>query len=119
MDPHRIGCELLKKAPKSDHTKLVRALACKVTLAARCDATSSNPDGERKWDAFFFFSSNGGRSCVLQCSFSYDFEGSAGEKLYNEVVAKLNRMQEPPPAKKPKPLPVSSLISGLFVCIVP
>eukprot|EP01086_Lenisia_limosa_P001000 TRINITY_DN11802_c0_g1_i1.p1 TRINITY_DN11802_c0_g1~~TRINITY_DN11802_c0_g1_i1.p1 ORF type:complete len:485 (-),score=131.38 TRINITY_DN11802_c0_g1_i1:4-1458(-) len=69
------GCELLKKAPKSDHTKLVRALACKVTLAARCDATSSNPDG------------------------------SAGEKLYNEVVAKLNRMQEPPPAKKPKPLP--------------
>ncbi|MQL46470.1 hypothetical protein EI019_24980, partial [Escherichia coli] len=51
-------------------------LAAKATLAARVDSTSGDPTGK------------------------------TGRSLLEEVRKKIEKWQEPPPAKQPKPLPV-------------
>lgn len=38
-------------------------------------------------------------------SFRQSTDGSVGHKMHKEIVAKIDKWQEPPPAKQQKPLP--------------
>mmetsp|Transcript_13965 Transcript_13965/g.16868 ORF Transcript_13965/g.16868 Transcript_13965/m.16868 type:complete len:486 (-) Transcript_13965:233-1690(-) len=68
--------EIVQSTPPSLQPKAIRLLAGKCTLMARVDA-----NGE-------------------------DHSGDVGTKMMEEVKAKIEKWQEPPPAKQPKPLPM-------------
>ncbi|CAI0386051.1 unnamed protein product [Linum tenue] len=68
--------EIFQSTPPSLRMRACRLLASKSTLAARVDSTRGDPSG------------------------------SVGRKLREEVSKKIEKWQEPPPAKQPKPLPV-------------
>jgi len=88
--PPRVGliyeCDLIQQIP-FDHTKDVRKravklVACKCSLAARCDANQSNSNGQ------------------------------AGKNFRLEIENKINKELEPPPKKAPRPLPAPIEKSG-------
>ncbi|KAJ3694796.1 hypothetical protein LUZ60_000173 [Juncus effusus] len=68
--------EVFLSTPPSLRTRAVRLLASKSTLAARIDSIRGDPSGK------------------------------AGRSLREEIGRKIEKWQEPPPAKLPKPLPV-------------
>lgn len=88
--PSRVGliyeCDLIQQIP-FDHTKdvrkrAVRWVANKCVLAARCDVSHS------------------------------DLNGDAGKKLRNKIESLINKELEPPPKKAPRPLPAPIDKSG-------
>eukprot|EP01102_Stenamoeba_stenopodia_P001186 TRINITY_DN11033_c0_g1_i1.p1 TRINITY_DN11033_c0_g1~~TRINITY_DN11033_c0_g1_i1.p1 ORF type:complete len:539 (+),score=141.61 TRINITY_DN11033_c0_g1_i1:49-1617(+) len=68
-------CDIIRNTPPSFHTKACRLIAGKCTIAARVDSFHESPRGDK------------------------------GIKLRAEVEKKIEKWQEPPPAKMPKPLP--------------
>ncbi|KAK8926430.1 putative nucleolar protein 5-2 [Platanthera zijinensis] len=68
--------EIFQSTPPSLRTRACRLLASKSTLAARVDSTRGDPTGKN------------------------------GRNLREEISKKIEKWQEPPPAKQPKPLPV-------------
>lgn len=70
-----IQCEMMQRCPPAYRTRLLRVLSGKVTLAARVDAFNESPSGE------------------------------VGRRFLEEIARKLEKWQEPPPLKQPKPLP--------------
>ncbi|KAG6492656.1 hypothetical protein ZIOFF_047621 [Zingiber officinale] len=68
--------EIFQSTPPSLRTRACRLLASKSTLAVRVDSTRGDPTGK------------------------------AGINLRDEILKKIEKWQEPPPAKKPNPLPV-------------
>ncbi|OAY65833.1 U4/U6 small nuclear ribonucleoprotein Prp31 homolog [Ananas comosus] len=68
--------EIFQSTPPSLRTRACRLLAAKSTLAARVDSTRGDPTGK------------------------------TGRNLREEIRKKIEKWQEPPPAKQPKPLPV-------------
>lgn len=68
--------EAVQATPPALRMKACRLIAGKCTLAARMDATGSDPSGR------------------------------TGRALLEEVRHKIDKWQEPPPARQPKPLPV-------------
>lgn len=88
--PPRVGhiyeCDLIQQIP-FDHTKDVRKravkwVANKCVLAARCDVSQSDPDG------------------------------NSGTRLREKIEAMINKELEPPPKKAPRPLPAPIEKSG-------
>jgi len=88
--PPRVGhiyeCDLIQQIP-FDHTKDVRKravkwVANKCVLAARCDVSQSDPNGE------------------------------SGRKFREMIEVKINKELEPPPKKAPRPLPAPIEKSG-------
>ncbi|CAH9087817.1 unnamed protein product [Cuscuta epithymum] len=77
---YRIGyleqTEIFQTTPPSLKMRACRLLAAKSTLAARVDSTRGDPTGK------------------------------TGRSLLEEIRKKIEKWQEPPPAKQPKPLPV-------------
>lgn len=68
--------EIFQSTPPSLRVRACRLLASKSTLAARVDSSRA------------------------------DLTGKAGRNLREEIRKKIEKWQEPPPAKQPKPLPV-------------
>ncbi|KAJ0960463.1 hypothetical protein J5N97_001669 [Dioscorea zingiberensis] len=68
--------EIFQSTPPSLRVRACRLLAAKSTLAARVDSTRGDPTGK------------------------------TGRNLLEEIRKKIEKWQEPPPAKQPKPLPV-------------
>ncbi|URD92862.1 U4 U6 small nuclear ribonucleoprotein [Musa troglodytarum] len=68
--------EIFQSTPPSLRTRACRLLAAKSTLAARVDSIRGDPTGK------------------------------TGRDLREEIRKKIEKWQEPPPAKQPKPLPV-------------
>ncbi|XP_021900401.1 U4/U6 small nuclear ribonucleoprotein Prp31 homolog isoform X2 [Carica papaya] len=68
--------EIFQSTPPALRMRACRLLAAKSTLAARVDSTRGDPSG------------------------------STGRALREEIRKKIEKWQEPPPAKQPKPLPV-------------
>ncbi|KAF6986064.1 hypothetical protein CFC21_013559 [Triticum aestivum] len=68
--------EVFQSTPPALRTRACRVIAAKATLAARIDSTRGDPTGK------------------------------AGRNLLEEIRKKIEKWQEPPPAKLPKPLPV-------------
>lgn len=68
--------EVFQTTPPALKMRACRLLAAKTTLAARVDCTRGDPSGQQ------------------------------GRKYREEVHKKIEKWQEPPPAKQPKPLPV-------------
>lgn len=68
--------ELFQSTPPPLRMRACRLLAAKSTLAARVDSTRGDPSG------------------------------STGRAFREEITKKIEKWQEPPPAKQPKPLPV-------------
>ncbi|GLJ26736.1 hypothetical protein SUGI_0520930 [Cryptomeria japonica] len=68
--------EIFQSTPPSLRIRACRLLAAKSTLAARVDSSRA------------------------------DLTGKAGRNLREEIRKKIEKWQEPPPAKQPKPLPV-------------
>ncbi|XP_028553981.1 U4/U6 small nuclear ribonucleoprotein Prp31 homolog [Dendrobium catenatum] len=68
--------EIFQSTPPSLRTRACRLLAAKSTLAARVDSIRGDPTGK------------------------------TGRNLREEIRKKIEKWQEPPPAKQPKPLPV-------------
>lgn len=68
--------EIVQSTPPSLRIRASRLVAGKCTLAARVDATAN------------------------------DVDGSHGKNLREEILHKIDKWQEPPPAKQPKPLPM-------------
>ncbi|KAG0466451.1 hypothetical protein HPP92_018031 [Vanilla planifolia] len=68
--------EIFQSTPPSLRTRACRLLAGKSTLAARMDSTRGDPSGK------------------------------TGRSYRDEILKKIEKWQEPPPAKQPKPLPV-------------
>ncbi|RRT44164.1 hypothetical protein GW17_00045980, partial [Ensete ventricosum] len=71
--------EIFQSTPPSLRTRACRLLAAKSTLAARVDSIRGDPTGK------------------------------TGRNLREEIRKKIEKWQEPPPAKQPKPLPLSAL----------
>ena len=71
-------CDLVSETPEEYRTQALRMVAAKVSLAARMD--SSGGSARR--------------------------DGAYGAKLHEEIEQKLDKLQEPPPAKLVKALPV-------------
>ncbi|CAI7790558.1 unnamed protein product, partial [Closterium sp. NIES-54] len=69
-------CEVVQATPPPLRMRSTRLVAGKCALAARVDATHG------------------------------DLSGGAGRRLRAEMERKIDKWQEPPPAKQPKPLPV-------------
>ncbi|CAI6002348.1 unnamed protein product [Closterium sp. NIES-65] len=69
-------CEVVQATPPPLRMRATRLVAGKCALAARVDATHG------------------------------DLSGGAGRRLRVEMERKIDKWQEPPPAKQPKPLPV-------------
>lgn len=81
-NPHAgylFNTDIVQKTPPSLRLRATRLIAGKCTLMARVD------------------------------SFGDDPAGSKGQEMLEEVQAKIEKWQEPPPAKQPKPLPVPDL----------
>lgn len=77
--PHQgfiYGCELIQRTPPPLRSRASRLVGGKVALLARMDAYGQDPTG------------------------------SGGEKMREEMQKKIEKWQEPPPAKINKPLPV-------------
>jgi len=77
-EPHQgfvYDCEVVQKTPKSWRMKAAKLIAMKCTLLARTDAYGQDPTGE------------------------------TGRQMRAAVLAKIEKWQEPPPAKIVKPLP--------------
>ena len=70
------GCEIVTTAPNHLKHKALRLVAGKVTLAARVD------------------------------SFHQFTDGNQGERLRTEVLSRIDQLQEPPPPKQAKALPI-------------
>ena len=68
--------EVFQGTPPALKMRAARLLAAKATLAARVDSTNGDPSGK------------------------------TGRTLREEIRKKIEKWQEPPPAKQPKPLPV-------------
>jgi U4/U6 small nuclear ribonucleoprotein PRP31 len=68
-------CDLVQRCPMALRKKAIRVVAAKATLAARCDGYGESNEGDQ------------------------------GRQLRDEIVKKIQKWQEPPPAKLPKPLP--------------
>lgn len=68
--------EIFQSTPPSLRNRACRLLAAKSTLAARVDSIRGDPTGK------------------------------TGRALRDEILKKIEKWQEPPPAKQPKPLPV-------------
>ncbi|KAH9324645.1 hypothetical protein KI387_004823, partial [Taxus chinensis] len=68
--------EIFQKTPPALRMRACRLLAAKATLAARVDSTRGDPTGK------------------------------TGRTIREEIRKKIDKWQEPPPAKQPKPLPV-------------
>ncbi|XP_031492497.1 U4/U6 small nuclear ribonucleoprotein Prp31 homolog [Nymphaea colorata] len=68
--------EIIQSTPPALRMRACRLLAAKSTLASRIDSTRGDPTGKK------------------------------GRDLREEVRKKIEKWQEPPPAKQPKPLPV-------------
>mmetsp|Transcript_28978 Transcript_28978/g.40009 ORF Transcript_28978/g.40009 Transcript_28978/m.40009 type:complete len:490 (+) Transcript_28978:12-1481(+) len=84
LNPHSgylFHSEIVSTTPPGLRTKVVRLLSGKCTLMARMD------------------------------SYGQDATGQAGRKMRDEVMLKIEKWQEPPPAKQPKPLPVPDMDS--------
>ncbi|KAF5833497.1 U4/U6 small nuclear ribonucleoprotein [Dunaliella salina] len=76
--PHQglvYACAVVTQTPPSLRIKAARLVAAKCTLLARVDAYGQDPTG------------------------------AAGQKMREEIIAKIEKWQEPPPAKTVKPLP--------------
>ena len=74
-------CDLIqKKTPPPLRVKAVRLIAGKCSLMARVDAFGQDPTGE------------------------------TGKKMYEEIKQKIEKWQEPPPARTEKPLPAPGMI---------
>jgi U4/U6 small nuclear ribonucleoprotein PRP31 len=75
-----VGCleqtQLIQTTPPHLRMRAYRLLAAKSTLAARVDLIHGDPSGK------------------------------IGTTLKDEILTKIDKWQEPPPAKRPKPLPV-------------
>eukprot|EP01126_Amoeba_proteus_P064245 TRINITY_DN8963_c0_g3_i9.p1 TRINITY_DN8963_c0_g3~~TRINITY_DN8963_c0_g3_i9.p1 ORF type:complete len:282 (-),score=79.89 TRINITY_DN8963_c0_g3_i9:135-980(-) len=70
-------CDIVKNTPSVLEVRACRLIAGKCTLAARLDSAHSS-----------------------------SLHGETGRKFREEIVKKLEKLQEPPPARKEKPLPV-------------
>jgi len=70
-------CDILKKTPQMLESKIARLIGTKCTLAARVDSSHAR-----------------------------DLNGEAGRRYRAEIERKLEKLQEPPPPRKEKPLPV-------------
>eukprot|EP00755_Sulcionema_specki_P005911 Sspe_Gene.34091::Locus_16585_Transcript_1_1_Confidence_1.000_Length_1630::g.34091::m.34091/K12844/PRPF31; U4/U6 small nuclear ribonucleoprotein PRP31 len=70
-----LHCDIVKSQPSDWRRKVANLVASKVTLAIRCDADRSTPDG------------------------------SYGTFLREEILKKIAKWKEPPPAKQKKALP--------------
>lgn len=75
-------CELIRMCPKGLQQKALRAVSAKLVLAARVDANQDASQIGRANAAAF------------------------GQKLYSECFKKIQKWQEPPPPKPPRPLAV-------------
>eukprot|EP00878_Enallax_costatus_P019722 GHUV01020815.1.p1 GENE.GHUV01020815.1~~GHUV01020815.1.p1 ORF type:complete len:423 (+),score=111.92 GHUV01020815.1:457-1725(+) len=76
--PHQgfiYGCQLIQQTPPALQAKAARLVGAKCTLLARIDAYGQDPSGE------------------------------TGQKFKTEMATKIEKWQEPPPAKTVKPLP--------------
>lgn len=71
-----IQADVVQSTPPALRMRACRLLTAKASLAARVDYTRGDPTG------------------------------NAGRKLREEIRVKIEKWQEPPPAKQPKPLPV-------------
>ena len=68
-------CDIISTTPPSLRKKAVRVIAAKCVLAARIDSYKDSPTGDK------------------------------GLEMRKEIEKKIEKWQEPPPAKQPKPLP--------------
>ncbi|KAJ9526511.1 hypothetical protein QJQ45_017845, partial [Haematococcus lacustris] len=78
LQPHQgfiYGCAVLQQTPQAHRAKAARLVAAKCTLMARVDAYGQDPSGVQ------------------------------GQAMREEILRKIEKMQEPPPAKIVKPLP--------------
>mmetsp|Transcript_16110 Transcript_16110/g.34858 ORF Transcript_16110/g.34858 Transcript_16110/m.34858 type:complete len:493 (-) Transcript_16110:371-1849(-) len=78
VQPHQgfiASCPIVLQTPPALRTKAVRLIASKCSLLARVDAYGQDP------------------------------AGVAGQKMRDEIIRKIEKWQEPPPAKTAKPLP--------------
>ena len=73
------GCDLIQQTPPALRSKACRLIGSKCTLMARMDAFGEDPGGH------------------------------AGQEMRAVVAKKIEKWQEPPPAKQIKPLPVPDL----------
>ena len=71
-----MNCHIVQSTPQHLRQKAGKIVAGKAALLARVDAARSSPNGE------------------------------VGRMMCDTIVAKIEKLQEPPPAKQPKPLPV-------------
>ena len=72
--------ELIQTAPPSLQTKAIRMVTSRAILAARVDSFNDSPAGE------------------------------TGKGFYDEIAKKIEKFNEPPPAKKEKALPVPDMV---------
>ena len=77
------SCELIRMCPKEFQQRALRVVAAKIVLAARVDANQNTSK--------FGINSN---------------NAAYGQKLYSECFKKIQKWQEPPPPKPPRPLSV-------------
>eukprot|EP01084_Bolivina_argentea_P040662 75108_1 len=77
------SCELIRMAPKHLQQKALRVISAKTSLAARVDA---NQDSNI-------------------CN-NVNYNGIYGQKLYKECMKKIEKWQEAPPPKPPRPLSI-------------
>lgn len=71
-----MSCHIVQSTPHNLRQKAGKIVSGKATLLARVDASRSNPDGD------------------------------IGRKMRETIISKIEKLQEPPPAKISKPLPV-------------
>lgn len=77
--PHQgfiTGCQIMSQTPPSLRSRAARLLGAKCALLARVDAYGQDPTGQ------------------------------VGVRMRDEVVRKIEKWQEPPPAKQARPLPI-------------
>jgi len=86
-------------APRHLQVKAKRIISTKCTLAARVDSFHQFPNGKRMKLAMLKY------YYLLIFLFVLTLSGQTGRRLREEIEKKLEKMQEPPPAKAPKPLP--------------
>lgn len=71
-----MSCHIVQSTPQSLRQKAGKIVAGKTTLLARVDHARASPNGE------------------------------IGRQMRETILSKIEKLQEPPPAKQPKPLPV-------------
>ncbi|KAJ9526152.1 hypothetical protein QJQ45_009618, partial [Haematococcus lacustris] len=97
LQPHQgfiYGCAVLQQTPQAHRAKAARLVAAKCTLMARVDAYGQDPSVSET-------RTNLNRPASDPNQPSPDL----GQAMREEILRKIEKMQEPPPAKIVKPLP--------------